>query len=122
MALRHAVPAALLDAEYSGYRSAKAFDVGVANVGHALPQQLYAEPAEPERDGPVAGRQAIQETRPDKRPFHVIDAGEEFLRRGERIGPYPTCLRGLGFEQEHRDCRLRIATVRWERRTTHAER
>lgn len=47
---------------------------------------------------------------------------EEFLRRGERIGSYLTCLRGLAFEQGHRDWCLRIATVLRERRTTHAER
>ncbi|MEH0545372.1 PadR family transcriptional regulator [Streptomyces sp. NPDC054884] len=189
MALRHAVLAALLDGEYSGYQLAKAFDVGVANFWHALPQQLYAELAKLEGEGLVAGRQVIQETRPNKRLFHVTDAGRaelekfaaavakpsfirddllvkvqvadrigtasvieqleerasaaegkiellgkllrqlrgeqdeaEFLLRGERIGPYLTCLRGLAFEQGHRDWCLRIATVLRERRTTHAQR
>ncbi|MFF3459307.1 PadR family transcriptional regulator [Streptomyces sp. NPDC002730] len=189
MALRHAVLAALLDGEYSGYQLAKAFDVGVANFWHALPQQLYAELTKLEKEGLVAGRQVIQETRPNKRLFTVTDAGraelekfaagaskpsfirddllvkvqaadrigtasvieqleerasaaeakiellgkllrkmrgaadeEEFLRRGERIGPYLTCLRGLAFEQGHRDWCLRIAAVLRERRTTHAER
>ncbi|MEH0556541.1 PadR family transcriptional regulator [Streptomyces sp. B21-101] len=188
MALRHAVLAALLDGEYSGYQLAKAFDVGVANFWHALPQQLYTELAKLEKEGLVAGRQVIQETRPNKRLFHVTDAGraeleefaaavakpsfirddllvkvqvadrigtasvieqleeraaaaaakiellgkllrqlrgdadeEDFLRRGERIGPYLTCLRGLDFEQGHRDWCLRIATVLRERRTAHAE-
>ncbi|MFI5477152.1 PadR family transcriptional regulator [Streptomyces cacaoi] len=189
MALRHAVLAALLDGEYSGYQLAKAFDVGVANFWHALPQQLYAELAKLEKEGLVAGRQVVQESRPNKRLFHVTDAGraeleefaaavskpsfirddllvkvqvadrigtapvieqleerasaaeakiellgrllrqlrgdadeEEFLRRGERIGPYLTCLRGLAFEEGHRDWCLRIATVLRERRTTHAQR
>ncbi|WP_030543825.1 PadR family transcriptional regulator [Streptomyces albus] len=189
MALRHAVLAALLDGEYSGYQLAKAFDVGVANFWHALPQQLYAELTKLEKEGLVAGRQVVQETRPNKRLFHVTDAGraelekfaaaaskpsfirddllvkvqaadrigtaavieqleerasaaegkievlgkllrrlrgdadeEEFLREGERIGPYLTCLRGLAFEREHRDWCLRIATVLRERRTAHAER
>lgn len=188
MALRHAVLAALLDGEYSGYQLAKAFDIGVANFWHALPQQLYAELAKLEKEGLVAGRQVVQETRPNKRLFQVTDAGraelekfaaavskpsfirddllvkvqvadrigtasvieqlqerasaaeakiellgkllrqlrgdadeEEFLRRGERIGPYLTCLRGLAFEQEHRDWCRRIAAVLRERQSTHAE-
>ncbi|ORT55589.1 PadR family transcriptional regulator [Streptomyces sp. CB03238] len=190
MALRHAVLAALLDGEYSGYQLAKAFDIGVANFWHALPQQLYAELTRLEKDGLVEGRQVVQEARPNKRLFRVTEAGraelerfaeaaskpsfirddllvkvqaadrigtapvieqleerasvaeakaellskllrqmrgdadeEEFLRRGDRIGPYLTCLRGLTFEQEHRDWCLRIAAVLRERqKTSHAER
>ncbi|WP_331770426.1 PadR family transcriptional regulator (plasmid) [Embleya sp. NBC_00888] len=188
MALRHAVLAALLDGEYSGYQLAKAFDIGVANFWHALPQQLYAELARLEKEGLVTGRQVIQETRPNKRLFRVSDAGlaelerfaaavskpsfirddlavkvqavdyvatgpmiahleerasaaearialfgdllrrmrgdldeEEFLLRGERIGPYLTCVRGLAFERGNRDWCLRVAGVlrERERRTTH---
>jgi DNA-binding PadR family transcriptional regulator len=189
MALRHAVLAALLNGEYSGYQLAKAFDVGVANFWHALPQQLYAELTKLEKEGLVTGRQVVQETRPNKRLFKVTDAGlaelerfaaaaskpsfirddllvkvqaadrigsgplieqleeratvaeakielfgtllrtmrgdvdeEEFLRHGERIGPYLTCLRGLAFEKDHRSWCLRIAAVLRERQATHAER
>ncbi|MFD9218945.1 PadR family transcriptional regulator [Streptomyces sp. NPDC060064] len=189
MALRHAVLAALLDGEYSGYQLAKAFDVGVANFWHALPQQLYAELTKLEKEGLVAGRQVVQETRPNKRLFQVTRAGlaeleqfaaasskpsfirddllvkvqaadrigtgpvieqleeraavaqakvelfgkllrqmrgdadeEEFLLRGERIGPYLTCLRGLAFEQDNRDWCLRIAAVLRKRQSTPAER
>ncbi|MER7110501.1 PadR family transcriptional regulator [Streptomyces sp. NPDC000229] len=190
MALRHAVLAALLDGEYSGYQLAKAFDIGVANFWHALPQQLYAELTKLEKEGLVAGRQVVQESRPNKRLFRVTEAGraeletfaaaaskpsfirddllvkvqaadrigtapvieqlrerasaaeakiellstllrqlrggvdeEEFLLRGERIGPYLTCLRGLSFEREHRDWCLRIAAVLREReRADHARR
>ncbi|MEU9234728.1 PadR family transcriptional regulator [Streptomyces subrutilus] len=178
MALRHAVLAALLEGEFSGYQLAKVFDVSVANFWHALPQQLYAELAKLEQEGLVAGRQVVQETRPNKRLFHVTDAGravleefaagaakpsvirddllvkvqtadrigtrpvieqlearavaaeakielldsllrrmrgdadeEEFLRSGERIGGYLTCLRGVAFEQGHRDWCLRTAAV-----------
>lgn len=187
MALKHAVLAALLDGEYSGYQLAKAFDIGVANFWHALPQQLYAELAKLEREGLVTGRQVVQETRPNKRLFQVTDAGvaelerfaaapskptfirddllvkvqavdrigtgpvieqleqracaaeskiellgallrrlrgdadeEEFLRRGERIGPYLTCLRGLAFEEDHRDWCRRIAGVLRERQASRA--
>ncbi|MGE7389053.1 PadR family transcriptional regulator [Streptomyces sp. NPDC004126] len=178
MALRHAVLAALLDGEYSGYQLAKAFDISVANFWHASPQQLYAELARLEADGLVAGREVVQESRPNKRLFRVTDTGraelerfagtaskpssirddllvkvqsadrigtapvigqlleraaaaeakiemlrgllrdmrgeldeEEFLLRGERIGGYLTCLRGVAFEEGHRDWCLRTADV-----------
>ncbi|MEC4017803.1 PadR family transcriptional regulator [Streptomyces sp. H27-D2] len=189
MALRHAVLAALLDGEYSGYQLAKAFDVGVANFWYALPQQLYLELAGLERDGLVAGRRVVQETRPNKRLFTVTAAGlaelerfavaaskpsfirddllvkvqaidrigaepviaqleeraavatgrievfgkllqrlrgdeteERYLRDGERIGPYLTCLRGREFEQGHHDWCLRTAELLRSREAARAER
>ncbi|WKX73209.1 PadR family transcriptional regulator [Streptomyces sp. XD-27] len=189
MALRHAVLAALLDERLSGYQLAKAFDMGVANFWHALPQQLYAELAKLEREGLVTGREVVQDTRPNKRVFTVTEAGaaelerfastaakpsfirddllvkvqavdhvdtgeviahlmeraafaeakielfdtllrqmrgdrseEEFLRTGDRIGPYLTCLRGLAFEQGNRDWCHRGAAVLRERRAAHAGR
>ncbi|MEW2529496.1 PadR family transcriptional regulator [Streptomyces sp. NPDC047071] len=81
MALRHAVLAALLDGEFSGYQLAKGFDIGVANFWHALPQQLYAELARLEGEGLVAGREVVQEGRPNKRLFTVTDAGVAELER-----------------------------------------
>ncbi|CAM5290469.1 PadR family transcriptional regulator [Streptomyces pilosus] len=187
MALRHAVLAALLDGELSGYQLAKAFDVGVANFWYAQPQQLYAELTRLEREGLVAGREVVQESRPNKRLFQVTDAGlaeletftaaatkpsfvrddllvkvqaadrvdtaalltelteraqmaqakidlfrsllrrlrgdrteEEFLRHGDRVGPYLTCLRGVAFEQENRDWCVRTIAVLEERRQLHA--
>ncbi|MDA5285396.1 MULTISPECIES: PadR family transcriptional regulator [unclassified Streptomyces] len=190
MALRHAVLAALLDDEYSGYELAKEFGVGVANFWHALPQQVYAELAKLEKAGLVAGREVVQESRPNKRLFRVTDAGrgeleafavadvkssvirddllvkvqasdsigataviaqleeravaadrkieflrkllrnlrgdtaeEEYLRTGPRAGAYLTCLRGLAFEQGHREWCLRAAAVLRLREggTTHVE-
>jgi DNA-binding PadR family transcriptional regulator len=189
MALRHAVLAALLDEELSGYQLAKAFDLGVANFWHALPQQLYAELARLEQDGLITGRDVVQHNRPNKRLFKVTEAGlaeldrftasatkptfirddllvkvqaadrvdagqliaqlteraafarakidlfgqllhtmrgergeDEFLRHGERVGPYLTCLRGLMFEQGNRDwCERTIAVLR-ERQVAHARR
>ncbi|NYV73916.1 PadR family transcriptional regulator [Streptomyces sp. UH6] len=186
MALRHAVLAALLDEELSGYQLAKAFDLGVANFWHARPQQLYAELTRLERDGLVSGREVVQESRPTKRLFRVTDAGlaeleeftaasakpsfirddllvkvqaadhvdttalvaqlteraafararidlfgkllrgmrgdrteEEFLRDGDRIGPYLTCLRGLAFEEGNRDwCERTVATLRARRQAS----
>ncbi|MFD3412249.1 PadR family transcriptional regulator [Streptomyces cyaneofuscatus] len=180
MALRHAVLAALLDEELSGYQLAKAFDMGVANFWHALPQQLYAELAKLEKEGLVAGREVVQDARPNKRLFRVTDDGlaelerfaavaakpsfirddllvkvqaadhldaaeliarlteraefaevkaarfeallkgmrgdrpeGEFLRYGERIGPYLTCRRGRDFERANHDwCQEVIAVLR----------
>ncbi|TVT38140.1 PadR family transcriptional regulator [Amycolatopsis rhizosphaerae] len=180
MALRHALLAALLDGEYSGYQLAKAFDAGVANFWHALPQQLYLELSKLEKEGLVAGRRVVQEGRPAKRLFTVTGAGlaelerfalapakpsfirddllvkvqavdavtagavieqlrerarvaeakiivfgkllrrmrgdrdeETFLRAGERIGPYLTCLRGRQFERETRAwCTRAVAVLR----------
>ncbi|MEV1204326.1 PadR family transcriptional regulator [Microbispora rosea] len=93
MALRHAVLAALLDGELSGYQLAKAFDVGVANFWHALPQQLYAELARLEKEGLVAGRRVVQETRPAKRLFHVTDAGLAELERFAAAASKPSFVR-----------------------------
>ena len=75
MALRHAVLAALLDGEYSGYQLAKIFDVSVSNFWYAVPQQLYAELARLERDGLISGRRVVQVDRPNKRLFTVTEAG-----------------------------------------------
>lgn len=189
MALRHAVLAALLEGELSGYQLAKAFDLGVANFWYARPQQVYAELGRLERDGLVRGREVVQESRPNKRLFQVTESGlteleaftavpakpsfirddllvqvqaadrvdlaalitrleeraafarakaglfgkllramrgdrteEEFLRHGDRIGPYLTCLRGLAFEEGNRDwCERAVAVLR-ERQARHASR
>ncbi|WP_188190720.1 PadR family transcriptional regulator [Nonomuraea sp. SYSU D8015] len=182
MALRHAVLAALLDGEYSGYQLTKIFDVGVSNFWYASPQQLYAELTRLEADGLVAGREVVQQGRPNKRVFTVTEAGmaelaafaaappkpllirddlavrvhavdrldpapviaqlheraeeaaaklalfekmlvrlrgdldeETFLRQGERVGPYLTCLGGCRLEREVRDWCLRTARTLSER-------
>jgi len=161
MALRHAVLTALLDEELSGYQLAKVFDLGVANFWHALPQQLYAELAKLEKEGLAAGREVVQDTRPNKRLFRVSDdllviiqaadhldpevvvaqlteraafaeakielfgallrkmrgdrGEDDFLRHGERIGPYLTCRRGLDFEQANLDWCRRTTTILRER-------
>ncbi|MDA3630936.1 PadR family transcriptional regulator [Saccharopolyspora sp. WRP15-2] len=93
MALRHAVLAALLDGEHSGYQLAKAFDVGMANFWHALPQQLYAELAKLEREGLLAGREVVQESRPNKRLFSVTDAGLAELHRFAAAPSKPSSIR-----------------------------
>ncbi|WP_399087841.1 PadR family transcriptional regulator [Streptomyces sp. BBFR2] len=81
MTLRHAVLAALLDGERSGYELAKEFDARMANFWYARPQQLYTELSGLERDGLVTGRQVVQEMRPNKRLFTVTEAGIGELHR-----------------------------------------
>lgn len=182
MALRHAVLGALLDGEYSGYQLAKIFDVGVSNFWYAAPQQLYAELVKLESEGLVAGREVVQQGRPNKRVFRVTEAGidelatfaaappkplllrddlavrvhavdvldpapviaqlheraeeaaaklalfeqmlvrlrgdmdeESFLRMGERVGPYLTCLGGCRLARETRDWCLQTARTLRER-------
>ncbi|TMR89754.1 PadR family transcriptional regulator [Nonomuraea basaltis] len=182
MALRHAVLAALLDGESSGYQLTKIFDVGVSNFWYAAPQQLYAELAKLESEGLVAGHVVVQQGRPNKRVFTVTEAGigelaafaaappkpllirddlavrvhavdllepapviaqlreraeeaaaklalfekmlvhlrgdldeESFLRHGERVGPYLTCLGGCRLEREIRDWCLQSARTLRER-------
>ncbi|MFC4061038.1 PadR family transcriptional regulator [Planomonospora corallina] len=189
MALRHAVLAALLDGEHSGYQLAKIFDVGVSNFWYASPQQLYAELARMEAGGLVAGRRVVQRGRPDKRVFAVTEAGlaelaafaaaparpllirddlivkvhasdllapeplidqlherareaeaklelfgrtlahlrggldeEEFLRRGERVGPYLTCLGGIRLERQMHEWCAQTARTLSERAARRAER
>ncbi|MER7499810.1 PadR family transcriptional regulator [Nonomuraea pusilla] len=182
MALRHAVLAALLDGEYSGYQLTKIFDIGVSNFWYAAPQQLYAELTKLEADGLVTGREVVQRGRPNKRLFKVTDAGlrelaafavtpakpllirddlavkvhavdlldpapvieqlhdrareaaaklevfeqlllrlrgdldeETFLRQGEHVGPYLSCLAGCRLERETRDWCLETARTLGER-------
>ncbi|MFD4718850.1 PadR family transcriptional regulator [Streptomyces sp. NPDC058423] len=93
MALRHAVLAALLDGESSGYQLAKTFDLGVANFWHALPQQLYLELTKLEKAGLVEGRQVIQESRPPKRLFTITEEGLEELARFAGTSVKPSFIR-----------------------------
>nr|WSX48987.1 PadR family transcriptional regulator [Streptomyces sp. NBC_00974] len=93
MALRHAVLAALLDEELSGYQLAKSFDTGVANFWHALPQQLYAELAKLEAAGLITGREVVQDTRPNKRLFQVTAAGLAELERFTATTTKPSVIR-----------------------------
>ncbi|GAA1482203.1 PadR family transcriptional regulator [Gordonia sinesedis] len=178
MSLRHAVLAALLDGEASGYALTKNFDVSVASYWYATPQQLYAELGKLEAAGLIDGREVVQERRPNKRVFtitvegrkvlrdfvdasskptfirddllvrvYACDAGDadaligdlveraerasakadfiegllgklrgerseaEFLATGDRVGPYLTGLRGIGFERENAAWCRRVAQV-----------
>jgi DNA-binding PadR family transcriptional regulator len=80
MALRHAILAALLEGEASGYELSKRFDVSVANFWSATPQQLYRELERLQRDGLLAAHVVLQQRRPNKRMFAITDSGHRELR------------------------------------------
>jgi DNA-binding PadR family transcriptional regulator len=79
VALGHAVLAALLEGEASGYELSKRFDVSVANFWSATPQQLYRELERLHAAGLLSARVVEQERRPNKRVFALTDAGRAEL-------------------------------------------
>jgi DNA-binding PadR family transcriptional regulator len=93
MALRHAVLAALLEGDASGYELAKRFDVSVANFWSATPQQLYRELERLEADGLLAGRVVEQQRRPNKRVFTLTGAGRAELHTFVAQPVRPTAFR-----------------------------
>ncbi len=93
MGLRHAVLAALLEGEASGYQLAKRFDVSVANFWSATPQQLYRELEQLERAGLLSGRVVEQHRRPNKRVFTLTDAGRKELHAFTAEPARPTAMR-----------------------------
>src|SRR3954452_122471 len=93
MALRHAVLAALLGGEASGYQLSKRFDVSVANFWSATPQQLYRELERLDADGLVSARLVEQQRRPNKRVFTLTAAGREELAEFTAQPARPTALR-----------------------------
>ncbi|WP_410643950.1 PadR family transcriptional regulator [Amycolatopsis sp. lyj-346] len=93
MALRHALMAALLEGEASGYDLAKGFDASVANFWAATPQQLYRELDRMAADGLVRARVVHQERRPDKRLFSLTEAGRRALHGFTARPPRPGVIR-----------------------------
>ena len=93
MALRHAVLAALLDGDASGYQLSKRFDVSVANFWSATPQQLYRELERLEDDGLLRGRVVRQRRRPNKRVFTLTAEGREELHAFIAQPAKPTAIR-----------------------------
>ena len=93
MALRHAVLAALLNGEASGYELAKRFDVSVANFWSSTPQQLYRELERLENEGLLHARVVRQRRRPDKRVFTLTAAGRAELRTFTTRPAKPPALR-----------------------------
>ncbi|MEU8528274.1 MULTISPECIES: PadR family transcriptional regulator [Streptomyces] len=93
MSLKHAVLAALLEGESSGYDLAKIFDVSVANFWAATPQQLYRELDRLAENGLVAARVVQQERRPNKRLFRLTEEGRQELHAFTAADPRPTAIR-----------------------------
>lgn len=93
MALKHAVLAALLEGEASGYQLAKRFDVSVANFWAATPQQLYRELSRLADEKLVRGRTERQDKLPDKRVFTITAAGHRELAAFAAAPTRPTALR-----------------------------
>ncbi|MFF0431327.1 PadR family transcriptional regulator [Streptomyces sp. NPDC004327] len=93
MSLKHAVLAALLEGEASGYDLAKLFDVAVANFWAATPQQLYRELDRLSEAGLITARVVQQERRPNKRMFTLTDAGRRDLIAYTAHPPKPTAVR-----------------------------
>ena len=93
MALRHAILAALLEGEASGYELSKRFDVSVANFWSATPQQLYRELERLTDEGLLAARVVEQQRRPNKRVFALTDAGRDELVAFTARAARPTAIR-----------------------------
>jgi DNA-binding PadR family transcriptional regulator len=93
MALRHAVLAALLEGEASGYQLAKRFDISVSNFWSATPQQLYRELDRLEQDSLIDGRVVEQQGRPNKRVFTLTAAGRDHLHAFTAQPSKPTAIR-----------------------------
>jgi DNA-binding PadR family transcriptional regulator len=93
VALRHAVLAALLEGDASGYQLAKRFDVSVANFWSATPQQLYRELEGLEAEKLVRARLVRQQRRPDKRVFTLTDQGRAELHRFTGLPAKPVAMR-----------------------------
>lgn len=93
MALRHAILAALLDHDATGYDLAKRFDVSVANYWTATRQQLYRELDGMAGDGLVAAEVVRQEGRPDKRVYSLTADGRRALADFVAGAPRPSAIR-----------------------------
>lgn len=93
VALRHAVLAALLEGEASGYELGKRFDVSVANFWSATSQQLYRELERLEGEGLLSARVVEQQRRPNKRLYELTAAGRQELAAFTAQPPRPPALR-----------------------------
>ncbi|MER6096012.1 PadR family transcriptional regulator [Streptomyces sp. NPDC001728] len=93
MSLKHAVLAALLEGEASGYDLAKIFDVSVANFWAATPQQLYRELDRLAVAGLITARVVEQERRPNKRMFSLTEPGRRDLAAYTSAPPRPSAVR-----------------------------
>lgn len=91
MALGHAILALLADNSYSGYDLAKDFDQSVNFFWQASHQQIYRELTKLENQGLIEAEIVLQDGRPDKKLFHINEAGTAYLAKwaGESSGVTP---------------------------------
>jgi DNA-binding PadR family transcriptional regulator len=81
MALSHAILALLTDNPYSGYDLAKDFDQTVNFFWQASHQQIYRELAKLEEQGLISVEIVSQDGRPNKKLFHITEAGMAHLAK-----------------------------------------
>ncbi|MBW4695658.1 MAG: PadR family transcriptional regulator [Lyngbya sp. HA4199-MV5] len=80
MSLSHAILAILLDQPCSGYDLRKRFESSVGFFWQASFQQIYRELSKLEDQGFLSAETIHQQNRPDKRLFHMTEAGEAYLQ------------------------------------------
>lgn len=81
MALGHGILGFLTYGEMSGYDLAKAFGSSLDFFWHAQNSHIYLELKNLERSGYIAGTLVQQQEKPNKRVYHLTDAGrQEFFR------------------------------------------
>jgi PadR family transcriptional regulator AphA len=80
VSLRHAILVLLDDREASGYDLAGEFSQGIGHVWNATHQQIYLELGRMTSDGFVEFRHVPQAGKPDKKLYHITEAGYAELR------------------------------------------
>lgn len=81
MSLAHGILGFLSYGEMTGYDLAKAFGSSLDFFWHAQNSHIYLELKKLEQSGYIAGTLVLQEEKPNKRVFHLTDAGrQEFFR------------------------------------------
>lgn len=93
MALAHTILAVLSEQPCSGYDISKRFEESVACYWKASQQQIYRELGKMEQQGWVQFELAPQAGKPDKKIYHVTDAGQQELRRWYPAPTEPTPIR-----------------------------
>jgi DNA-binding PadR family transcriptional regulator len=81
MPLEHAILAFLEFRPMSGYDLKKFFDVSVAHFWSATQSHIYKSLEGLEKEGWVASQFISQEGKPNRKEFHITDAGRAELRR-----------------------------------------
>lgn len=89
MSLKHALLGFLNYGGTTGYQLKENFDNSIAHFWQANLSQIYPTLKEMERDGLLTMEVEYQESRPNRKVYHITDKGREELRRWLRL---PTSL------------------------------